>query len=390
MIGILFWVSVGFVAYVYVGYPLLVSALARLRPKPTRTEYLPQLTLMIAAYNEERVIRDKLRRAVALDYPRDRLQIIVATDGSSDRTPEIVGEFESHGVVLSHSPIRAGKMAAINRAMPLATGEIVVFSDANNHYSPDALRRMAAPFADPGIGAAAGRKTVASDDGLGYSESLYWRYESAIRRAEERLATSISANGEIFAIRRSLFRPAPQWVINDDAYMARELLTRGFDIAYCHDAISSEQVSASAEGEMNRRARMVSGQWALLRHLGIPWRRPLVAWMVLSHKVFRQFVPLASVTALIANSIALVAPGDGGFFALRTPWNIVMASAQVAFYGLALVGRRLGRIGAKVSYVPRFLVDSNIAAVRGFLRYLRGTQTALWDRVERRGEVEVP
>jgi len=187
VIGIIFWVAVALVTYTYAGYPLILALASRLRRPRVWPEHTPSLTLIIAAYDEAAVIEAKLRDTLALDYPADRLQVIVAADGSTDATAAIAASFAPR-VELVHRPARAGKMAAINRAMEQARGEVVVFSDANNRYLPDALREMARPFADPAVGAVTGRKTVAAEDGLGYSEGLYWRYESKIRSWETRLA----------------------------------------------------------------------------------------------------------------------------------------------------------------------------------------------------------
>lgn len=397
MIGIAFWIAAGIVAYTYVGYPLLMAALSRLRP-PTADHagHLPPLTLVIAAFNEEDVIGAKLEQSLALDYPRDRLQIIVAADGSDDRTVEIASSFAHRGVVTLHRPERAGKLAAITRAVAAASGEIVVFSDANNRYDPAALREMAAPFADPGVGAVSGRKAVVDDDALGYSEGLYWRYESAIKRWETRFGSTVGVNGEIIAVRRHLFQTAPAGIINDDTWLARLVLRGGHRIAYAERALSVERVSADAAAEQERRTRMVSGQVQVLLHAGreLPWKRPVITWQLISHKLLRPLVPLWMAICLVASVLSLFFPGTGAGLAavatLASPWNIVVVAAQAAFYVLALLGGRATGVLGKIAYVPRFLWDSNIAAVRGFALTLSGNQTPLWDRVARRQEPTGP
>ena len=392
MIAVWFWASVALVAYTYAGYPLLVAAVSRLRRRPDlRPGHTPPLTLMIAAYNEEAVIGPKLERVLELDYPRDRLQVIVAADGSSDRTAEIAAGFADRGVVLSYRPERRGKMAAINRAMPLATGEVVVFSDANNVYRSDALQQMAAPFADPAVGAVTGHKTVLSEDGLGYSEGLYWRYESKIRQWETRLGCTVGVNGEIFSIRRSWFTPAPPGVVNDDAWMAQHVIRLGHRVVYNPDAVSTERVSASAADEVRRRTRMVAGQYQMVARLHEwPWRRPVVLWEMISHKVLRPLVPFGMIGAALAALAALLWPGSGtGWWApltLASPWNWAAVGAQAGFYALAATGGRLSGTAARIAYVPRFLVDSNVAALKGLAKFLRGGQEATWEKVARRDE----
>lgn len=393
MIGVIFWIAAGMVLYTYAGYPLLIAALSRLRRPPAdHAGYLPPLTLIIAAYNEEAVIGAKLEQSLALDYPADRLQVIVAADGSDDRTVEIASGFTDRGVLVLHRPERAGKLAAITRAVAAATGEVIVFSDANNRYEPSALAEMAAPFADPTVGAVSGRKAVIDDDALGYSEGLYWRYESAVRRWETRLGTTVGVNGEIIAIRRHLFETAPPGIINDDTWLARLILRGGLRIAYAERALSIERVSADAAAEKERRTRMVAGQFQVLlrARTELPWRRPIVTWQLISHKLLRPLVPLWMGICLVTGALALAYPGGGdglaAIWTLARPWNLVLFGGQAAFYTLAGLGGRISGPIGKAAYLPRFLWDANVAAVRGMSRILTGRQTPLWDRVARREE----
>lgn len=386
MIGLLFWLSALLVAYVYAGYPIVVTIAARLRPERTYpTAPLPKVTLMITAFNEEREIGRKLEEALALDYPRDLLQVIVAADGSTDRTAAIVASFADRGVELVHRPERLGKMAAINRAIGWATGEVIVFSDANNRFDTDAVRHLIAPFAEPRVGVTVGYKTVGGTSALGRSEGAYWRYESHIRRMETRLGCTVGVNGEICAIRADLFRPAPPGTINDDQWMAHMVIRAGYDVVFCPEAVSRETVSASAADEKERRARMVAGQYQVFAgvHREIPWRRPVVAWMLISHKLLRPLVPFGMIGAALGAAAAMmIPPPGGGLLALGVPWATIAVGAQVVFYGMALLGKRLQRLTA-IAYIPRFLVDSNVAALRGLWRHLTGSQSALWTRVER-------
>lgn len=388
MIGIVFWVALALVAYTYAGYPLLLALAARLRKPPAWPDHTPPLTVIIAAYDEEAVLEAKLRDTLALDYPADLLQVIVAADGSTDGTAAIAASLAPR-VELVHRPERAGKMAAINRAMECAGAEVVVFSDANNRYLPNALREIARPFADPAVGAVTGRKTVAAEDGLGYSEGLYWRYESKIRSWETRLGCCVGVNGEIFAIRRSLFRPAPSRVVNDDSWMAYQVIRGGYDVVYNERAVSVERVSPTAADEARRRARIVAGQYQMLGRPGEwPWRRPVVLWELVSHKVLRPLVPFGMIAAAAASVAALFQPGTGsgsaGLLGLAHPWNWLAVGAQAGFYALAAVGNRLGGAVGRVAYLPRFLVDSNLAALRGLARHLRGGQSVNWERANRR------
>jgi poly-beta-1,6-N-acetyl-D-glucosamine synthase len=385
MMGAIFWLSVGLVVYVYAGYPILVTLAAHLRrPRQFPTADQPKVSLLIAAFNEESEIGPKLDAALELGYPGELLQIVVAADGSTDGTADIVRTFADRGVDLVHRPQRQGKMAAITRAVPHATGDIIVFSDANNRFHADAISHLVAPFADPQVGVTVGYKTVGGASGLGQAEGAYWRYESHVRRMETRLGCTVGVNGEICAIRRDLFRPAPPGIINDDQWMAHMVIRRGYNVVFSPEAVSFEAVSQSSAAEVERRSRMVAGQYQLFAraHREIPWRRPVVAWMLISHKLLRPLVPFGMIGALGAAAAATVAPPDAGFAGLGAPWGALWLAVQGVFYAVAAAGRRLERF-SRLAYVPRFLVDSNIAAIKELIRHVRGTQTALWDRVER-------
>ena len=245
MPGILFWFFVIIILYTYLGYPLMLSLLARFRAvqKPSEVDHqaanLPSLTLLIAAYNEEEIIAEKLENSLKLDYPTSCLQILVAADGSDDRTVEIVNSFGDRGVELSYSPARDGKSPAINRALLAARGDVVVFSDANNFYEPQALHELTRHFVDPGVAVVTGAKTIVEGDGnLGDSEGLYWKYESFIKKQESRLGTCTGVVGEILAIRRNLIEPIPDNIINDDFYLAMRVIKKGFRVVYASGARS--------------------------------------------------------------------------------------------------------------------------------------------------------
>lgn len=382
----LFWTCVGSVAYTYAGYPLILATLARMRGRPSATnaDHLPRVTLLIAAYNERDVIERKLTNSLSLDYPADRLQILVAADGSTDDTPALARRYAPRGVDVSFSPERRGKVAAINRAMRSARGDIVVFSDANNDYEPQALRELVRPFVDDTVGGVVGAKRVASGDGsLGDVEGMYWKYESFIRRCESDLGSCTGAVGEIFAIRRALFEPPPEGIICDDFYIATRLLRGGHRVLYRPEARSVERVSPSAEGELKRRANIIAGRYQaiLLAHRLLPFGRPLLVWQILSHKFLRPLVPFAMIGAATSN-LVLVRLGT------RRLYRSLLLG-QVAFYTSAALGRRVRRGGVigRVLYVPTYLVYANFAALAGLFRFIVRRRTMhLWERVPRRVE----
>lgn len=393
-IPILFWVSVGAILYAYLGYPLLIAVLARLFPRKDRyaTPTPPPVTLLIAAYNEDLVIEGKIRNSLASDYPREKLQVLVVTDGSSDSTPELVRGFARDGVKLLHDPKRGGKMAAINRALPQADGEIIVFSDANNHYRPDAISKLVAPFNDPSIGAVSGAKMIEGQDAnLGASEGLYWKYESFIKKQESRLGSCTSASGEILAIRKSAYRKPPDNVINDDFYIAMQILRQGYRFVYAPEAISYERVSPSARDEVIRRARINAGRYqaiAMARQV-VPFNRPVLVWQIISHKFLRPLVPFFMIGAAVANLLAVAFPPRAGSLpALAMPYSVILLALQIIFYGLAWIGTKSAGQGKqgklmKLLYLPTFLTNSNLAALQGLVKFLRGGDFHIWERVQR-------
>jgi biofilm PGA synthesis N-glycosyltransferase PgaC len=394
MSGIVFWISVLVIVYVYAGYPLLVFLLSFLQGrKINHPSVTPSITLLVSAYYEETVIGAKMENCLSLDYPREKLQILVAVDGSEDRTAEIVRSFSDKGVELIWSSTRRGKIAAINNAMKYARNEIVVFSDANNQYLPDTIRELVRPFADPSVGAVSGSKMVGFKEGnirLGQAESLYWRYESFLKERESRVGCCIGVAGEILAIRRELFIPPPERIINEDFYLALQVMKQGFNVVYAPRARSVEIASTDPREELIRKTRIVAGRYQIMGFSLplLPFRRPLVVWQIISHKYLRPLVPLFMITALLANVFALLVgvtgPGNP-WIALRSPASEVLLAVQLAFYLLAVLGNSVKSTGwlGRILYLPTYLVVSNYAALLGLIRYFSGRQTALWKKVQR-------
>ena len=393
--GLLFWISAGSILYTYFGYPMIISLLARLIPEKRKPkEFYPSVTLLIAAHNEEKIIEMKILNSLSLDYPKKCLQILIVADGSDDNTPDIVKKYSNQNIELLYEPERRGKMAAINRSIPSARGDIIVFSDANNLYQSNTIKELTIPFCDPTIGAVSGAKTIQNTgSNIGESEGLYWKYESYIKEQESKLGSCIGVAGEILAIRKSAYQAPPDNIINDDFYLAMLIVKQGYRIAYSPKAISTESVSTSPEGEIIRRKRINAGRYQAIFHSMkiLPFKRPLVVWQVISHKFMRPLVPFFMIGVFLSNIILVFRTRNQTRRRKLSPsysTNIAIFVAQVLFYGLAWLGNSGNRIKkdnklGKLLYLPTFLYNSNIAALKGFFQYMKGEQTHIWERVSR-------
>jgi len=370
LLQVLFWLTAGVIFYTFLGYPLLIGLLARYVRRPVRRAPItPRVTLLIPAYNEASVIARKLENCLTLDYPSDRLEIVVVSDGSDDETVDIVAGYADRGVRLYHKPQRQGKAAAINRVMPLVSGDIVVFSDANTMLNSGGLRALVRNFADPTVGAVAGEKRV-----LGGGEGLYWRYESYLKRCDSAVSSVMGAAGELFAIRRSLFEPLPPDTLLDDFVLSMQLVKAGWRVVYETEAVAREEASSSLAAEWQRRARNAAGGFQAIRRLsGVPSKRRWPAWQYYSHRVLRWAVtpfllPMIYGLNLLLSGLSLYRP---------------LFLAQTAFYVAALLGYGLARWGVESGplYAVFYFCFANAAALAGFWRYITGSQPVTWAKV---------
>ena len=375
MLVAIFWAALFLVVYTYLIYPVLLWLLAAGRKMP---EYAPLgewpgVSLIIAAHNEEAVLRAKLENALAMDYPANRLDIIVVSDASTDGTDRIVAEFTERGVRLHRQEARGGKTEAQNAGVRLARGQFVAFSDANSMYAPSALKRLLAPFADERIGCVCGELQYANPDeqGAGKGEGLYWRYEQFLKRRESLLSSALGANGAIYALRRELFVELRGDIISD--FVAPlHAWRRGFRIAYEPTAIATEYSSGRFGDEFRRRRRIVSrslyGLWTEAGLLN-PFAHFFFALQMFSHKLLRWLVPVWLVVVLAVN-ISLVADGYYG----------LLLALQVAFYGLATLGLLLPEwLGRHwLFYVPAYFTATNWGTLLGLLSFLTGRRHRVW------------
>jgi cellulose synthase/poly-beta-1,6-N-acetylglucosamine synthase-like glycosyltransferase len=344
MAKLLFWVSAGFAVYVYIGYPTLLWGLrALVRPSPRQQPVEPSVSLLVAAYNEANVIGDKIRNSLEIDYPADKLEVVIASDGSRDATAEIVRSFaerETRGRIrLLHFEKNRGKMAVLNDAVADLRGEIVAFSDASSMLAADSVRTLVQCFQDAHVGAASGVYRLMKKDQarLGSQEALYWKYETFLKVQEATLGAFTGAHGSLYAIRRALYPFPSANTINDDFTIPMRILERGYRVAYEPAAVAYEEAD-EMEG-FSRRVRITAGNIEQLREIkGLLWPpRPFVLFCLLSHKTGRLLVPVFLIIAFAAN------------FLLRAqfPYNWLLLG-QVFFYGLAA-------LGAMMNLKPKFL-----------------------------------
>jgi cellulose synthase/poly-beta-1,6-N-acetylglucosamine synthase-like glycosyltransferase len=370
LLEVVFWASVALLVYAHVGYPLLLRALVAVRgPRPAAVgaAELPAVSLIVAAHDEEAVIERKVRDALALDYPRSKLELIVASDGSTDRTAELAREA---GADLVLELPRGGKVAALNAAVERSSGEVVAFSDANSFWEPDSLRRLTERLAEPGVGYVCGQVRFLAADGDN-QEGLYWRYELAVRDLESRLAGVTAGNGAINAGRRDAY------VFLDpergqDITLPFRLVKQGWRPVYEPAAVASERMAATIDDEFARKRRMMTGAWATMLGAGMLSPRgygPMYALEIGSHRLLRYASPLLHLVALAAN-LALL--GDGTVYALTL-------AAQLALLAAAALG---AVVPAAPFRIARYYVAVTVASAAGLWDYLRRGVPVTWEKAE--------
>lgn len=370
--------SAGLVVYTFAGYPAIMAARARLQPRPVRSDpgHRPTISLIVAACDEEDFIAEKLEQIGQLDYPRELIELVVAADGSRDRTVEIASAHEN--VRVMHRPERRGKLAAVERAIAATRGEIIVLTDANNRFTRETLIELTAPFADPVVGGVTGRKAI--DDGTGRPldrvENLYWRYESALKSWESATGSTAAAAGEILAIRREAYRSPPEGSVTEDFVAAMLTAADGWRFVYAPKAVSLERASATLSDEQTRRARIVFGRWQAVAGL-MPAlvKRPGLALRVISHKGLRPLVPWAMLGVALPSLLLARA----GMLARA------LVVAQAVFYAAATVGARDERQGRKRlwAFAPLYFCRMNFATLRGSRDILLRRDLRAWRRVPR-------
>ncbi len=393
MIGTLLWLALALVIFSYVGYPVVLvvwdglreafTALRFVGGGPDRREELepkewPRLTLVFSAFDEESCIEEKIANCLALDYPQDRLEILVGCDGCTDRTAALARRAGGGRVRVHELSPRSGKASVLNRLVPAAQGDVVVLTDANVMLDRGALRALARRFREPSVGAVVGRLRLVDAKGREQEEGIYWRYETFLKYYEGKHGCVLGANGGIYAIRRLLFSPLSADTITDDFVIPVRISVRGWRVLFAADALAFEEPALDADQEFVRRARIGAGNWqALARVPDLLDPRIGFLWFAfVSHKLVRWATPFLLGIALATNAILAGREGAWGYRALLL--------AQIGFYALALAGR-LGAAGRarRLAAVAHYFVAMNAALAVGFWRFARGTQAAAWQRTAR-------
>ena len=375
---LIFWLSVAALAYTYVGYPVLLWLVSRLRTRPVRrAQWTPDVSIIITAYNEERDLAAKLEHTLALDYPKERLEIIVASDCSSDRTDEIARGFASRGVRLHRQAERRGKTAAQNAAVELARGEIILFSDATTLYRPDVLRVMMPNFSDREVGCVAGRLVYVdpSQSSVGSGARSYWGYETFLKERESRINSLIGVSGCLYAVRRAAYVPMYDEACSD-FLIATKMVEQGLRTIYEPAAVCTEETNRRTDKELRMRVRVITQTFTdLWRHRSMlnPLRSGFYAVQLVSHKVLRYLVPLF-LLLILAASAAL---------ARESLFYAASLAAQVLFYALAALGWAFERAGVHLRplALPHYFVLANLASLVAFYKFLRGERYARWEPI---------
>lgn len=390
----LFWGSLAIILYTYVGYGILLLVLTGIKQLLFRSNFkslyinenkywFPGVTVVIAAYNEETIIEAKIDNCLRLNYPVDKLQFLFITDGSNDNTAAIISQYPQ--IRLLHQSTRKGKTAALNRAMMQVTTPIAVFCDANTILNRSAITRLVRHYLDPNIGGVAGEKKIMTgkrDGTAAAGEGLYWKYESFLKRLDSELYTVAGAAGELFSIRTSLWKPIPEDTVLDDFIISANINIHGYRIAYEPTAYACELPSVSLNEEKKRKIRISAGAFQAMGRVSQIFnifRHPVLSFQFLSHRVLRWTLTPLSLPILLMSNILLVA-GQGRVLI----YNVCLLG-QLIFYGSAIVGAILkynSRL-TKILRISYYILFMNLSVYLGFFRFLRGRQTAVWEKAKR-------
>ncbi|MBC7904928.1 MAG: glycosyltransferase family 2 protein [Gemmatimonadaceae bacterium] len=385
---ICFWLFLFIVFYTYFGYGILVYIINKVSGKGKKhaergkVEFQPVVALVVAAYNEEDYIEDKIKNTLEIDYPAEKLKIYFVTDGSDDSTASIVARYPQ--ITLLHQPERRGKASAMNRAMQIIQEPFVIFCDANTMLNRSCVTEMVRPYADSRVGAVAGEKKifqVKEGKAASAGEGIYWKYESFLKKQDSILYSVVGAAGELFSVRKELYEPVEKGVIIEDFVLSLRICERGYVVKYAPEAFAVETASASVKDEQKRKVRICAGGFqamAMLKGLFNIRKHGVLTFQYISHRVLRW--------SLTPVCLVLLLPVNAALVLLRAGWVYdIMMAGQLFFYVLALTGWFFANRNIKVKslYIPYYFLFMNISVFMGFRRYLAGKQSVLWEKAAR-------
>jgi poly-beta-1,6-N-acetyl-D-glucosamine synthase len=383
-----FWISLSLLFFCYIGYGMLLFLFNKLKAvfsaenkkaSPNGAEEIP-VSIIISAYNEKKVLEKKIRNTLDIDYPRDKLTIFLVTDGSTDGSELVVRQYPSlHGL---HEPERKGKLAAIKRAMQQVQTPIVVFSDANTELNKACIRKIVSHYHNPATGGVAGEKKITRNpaaSGVGEAEGLYWKYESFMKMQDANFHTVVGAAGELFSIRTALFPQLDNHIILDDFVISMKICLKGYKIQYEPQAFATEFPSASLAEEEKRKVRISAGVYQCIGYLKNAlnvYRHPLLGFQYISRRLLRWVVCPVMLVALLLSNLVILFTGDAAVF------YTVFLYGQLAFYLAACIGWLFTLSGKSpgILTIPFYFVFMNYCLVKGFIKFLKGKQSVLWDK----------
>lgn len=388
ILKVFFWLFLFIIFYTYLGYTIILFVASMVRKvwgnkKRQDNNYEPEVTLLIPSYNEERFVLEKINNCLDLNYPPEKLKIIWITDGTTDKTSDLLCRFPE--ITVMHECERRGKIHAMNRGMTAVKTPIVVFTDANSMLNRDALREIVKPFSDEHVGCVTGEKRISlhgRQKAVSAGEGLYWQYESRIKKLESDTGSVVGAVGEIFAIRTSLYEEVSEDTLLDDFTLSLQMIRKGYSIKYAPMACGTETASLSVSEEIKRKTRIASGGMQSLTRMADllnPFKYGPLSFKYISHKVFRwTVVPFAFPVVFILNLVIILSPGSSALF-------IVLFCIQCLFYILVLTGWLLENVKTKfgILFAPYYLFIMNFAVLIGFFRFFRGDYSVKWQKVRR-------
>lgn len=375
---IIFWTSLAALIYVYIGYPIFVFLVSKIFPQTVRkTDFEPKVTILITAYNEEKSIAQKVKNTLEIDYPKEKLEILVASDGSTDQTDQIVKSFADKGVKLFRQEGRVGKTITQNNAVEICAGEIILFSDATTNYQINVLREILPNFADEKVGCAAGKLVYVdnSESNVGKGAKSYWNYESFLKQSESDACSLIGASGCLYAVRKSAYQPMYAEACSD-FLICTIIYKQGLRSVYEPNAVCFEETNQKTDKEMKMRIRVISQTFTDLwrnRQMLNPFTSGFYAIELISHKVLRYAVPVFLITAFVSSAMLI------NFSFLYQ----IAFLLQTVFYLTAILGWLVEKIFGKIGIfaIPHYFVLANLASVLGFYKFLRGERYASWEPI---------